>query len=79
MLLNNENSYACDVLSGVPQGSVLGPLLFFLYINDLPANRPSTIRLYADDVILYREINTADDVLILQEDLSIIGRWAQDW
>ena len=60
----------------MPQGSVLGPLL---YINDFPTNLSSTIRLYADDVILYREINTADDVLILQEDLSIIGCWAQVW
>ena len=79
VLLDNENSCISSVLSGVPQGSVLGPLLFLLYINDLPTKISSTIRLYADDVILYREINSEEDILILQEDLSIIAHWAQEW
>ena len=55
VLLNNESSYSCSVLSGVPQGSVLGSLLFLLYINDLPSKISSKIRLYADDVIFLVE------------------------
>ena len=58
--------------------SVLGPLLFLLYINDLPSKISSTISFYADDVILYREINSEED-MIFQTDLSIIASWAQDW
>jgi len=49
------------VTSGVPQGSVLGPLLFLAYVNDICRNMESTIRLYADDCVVYRKIiNNAD-------------------
>ena len=56
------SSSSC-VMSGVPQGSVLGPYFFLLYINDLTCEISSTIRLYADDVIIYRKIDTEEDVL----------------
>ena len=62
-----------------PKGQCWDLSSFLLFINDLPAKISSTIRLYADDVILYREIHSEEDILILQEDLSIIARWAQDW
>ena len=55
---------------------MLGPLLFLLYINGLPTK---ISRLYADDVILYRDIKSEEDILILQEDLSSIARSAQEW
>jgi len=79
VLLNNGTSNLGDVLSGVPQGSVLGPLLFLIYINDLPNGISSTIRLYADDVIMYRAINSNEDVLKLQEDLLKLSEWAATW
>jgi len=77
--LHNERSRSCSLLSGVPHGSVLGPLLFLLYINDLPCKIISKIRLYADDIILYREIRDENDILRLQNDLDIIAQWADIW
>ena len=50
-----------NVTSGVPQGSVLGPLLFLVYINDITTNLSSSRHLFADDCILYRKIDTPDD------------------
>ena len=78
VILDNCYSNPCKVSSGVPQGSVLGPLLFLLYINDLPTNISSTIRLYADDTIIYRIIHSADDIQKLQEDLNILHQWSKD-
>ena len=55
--------------SGVPQGTVMGPMLFLLYINDLPGHVTSTVCLFADDCLLYRPIRTPDDQVKLQLDL----------
>ncbi len=72
---------AVKVTSGVPQGTVLGPLMFLLYINDIGDNlTPGTkIRLFADDCLLYREINSAEDQRILQKDLDSMIKWSNTW
>ena len=67
------------VTSGVPQGSVLGPLLFLYYINDLPKRVYSYCCLYADDILLYRNIESKDDHLSLQADLNTLQEWEQLW
>ena len=67
------------VLSGVPQGTVLGPLLFLIYINDLHDCVMSRVRLFADDCLIYREIHNLEDQLALQKDLDILEQWANKW
>jgi hypothetical protein len=62
-------------MSGVLQGSVLGPLLFLAYVNVIWKNIESTIRLFADDCIIYRK-NLSNDVESLQIDLNRLGEWA---
>ena len=67
------------VTSGVPQGTVLGPILFLIYINDLPEYLThSKLRLFADDSIIYK-ITCQDDCKKLQSDLDAAARWEADW
>ena len=63
--INNHYSNWTNVTSGVPQGSVLGPLLFIIYINDIESNIKSKIRLFADDCVLYRDVRTFEDYEVL--------------
>ena len=79
VVVDGESSSETDVLSGVPQGTVLGPLLFLVIINDLPDCVKSTTRLFADDCLLYRAINCLADHLALQDDLKKLEEWAKDW
>ena len=67
------------ITSGVPQGSVLGPVLFLLYINDINNNIQSTIRLFADDSIIYRKNKSETDNNILQSDLIQLQSWSKKW
>ena len=60
------------VKSGVPQGTVLGPLMFLIYINDIGDNISSSLRLFANDCILYRTITSSEDSIQLQHDLDNI-------
>ena len=79
VVVDGEVSSSCTVDSGVPQGTVLGPLLFLCHINDLPNCVKSQVRLFADDCLLYRPIRNIDDQIELQKDLKSLEIWAKDW
>ena len=69
------------VLSGVPQGTVMGPLLFLLYVNDLPSvlDPATACQLFADDCLIYRSIKSLSDHVALQKDLESLHRWGETW
>jgi len=76
-----EESETIPVISGVPQGSVLGPLLFLIYINDVARvslSEGSTLVLYADDMLLYRKIDSTEDFIALQRDINTINNWTKE-
>ena len=73
VLVEGEMKSKAPVTSGVPQGSVLGPLLFLVYINDMPARVKSTSRLFADDSLLYRKIKSPADTQALPERTARVG------
>ena len=79
VVLDGQASDPVPVLSGVPQRSVLGPILFLIFINDLPENIRSSVRLFADDCVLYRNIESPVDCQILQDDLNSLAQWETDW
>ena len=80
VVLNGIESDWASVHSGVPQGSVLGPLLFLIYINDLTDNISSTMKLYADDSSLFIKVkNIAEAHSLLSTDLAKISDWAHTW
>ena len=70
VLVNGESSDWRDVTSGIPQGSVLGPTLFLLYINDLPDSVTSEVYLFADDTKIFNIITDNESVDTLQSDLK---------
>ena len=77
VLVGGQYSEWSPVISGVPQGSVLGPLLFILYVDDLcSAIKHSSIKLFADDVTIFKEINNVDDCFVLQKDLDAVLDWS---
>ena len=79
VVVDGHYSSPISVSSGVPQGTVLGPTLFLLYINDIDVNIQSQIRLFADDCLIYRPITSNDDHDKLQQDLNFLTSWATTW
>ena len=76
VVLDGKSLSPAPVTSGVPQGTVLGPLLFLIYINDLPSRATS---LFANDCLLYRVIKSHQDAERLQADLNQFQEWEKDW
>ena len=67
------------MISGIPQESVLGPILFVLYINELPSSVDSEAYLFADDTKIFRIIDNIRDPEILQDDIKQLEQWSKDW
>ena len=79
VVVNRSCSEWSNVSSGVPQGIVLGPVMFLLYINDLPTGISSVVRLFADDTVLFRQICYPDYHHRLKHDLRQLKQWAARW
>ena len=79
VVVDGQASDPVPVLSGVPQASVLGPVVFLIFINDLLENIRSAVRLFADDCVLYRNIESPSDCQFLQDDLNSLAQWDADW
>ena len=79
VVVDGVSSGLVDVDSGVPQGTVLGPILFLLHINDVPSIVSSKVRLFADDCLIYRQIKSNNDQIELQRDLNLLESWGAKW
>ncbi len=77
--VRGASSQLADVVSGVPQGSVLGPILFVIYINDLPDIVKSNIQMFADDTKIYSKISNDNEAAGIQEDLQKLQQWSDKW
>ena len=80
VVINDQHSYWAPILAGVPQGSILRPLLFLIYINDLPDNLNSLVEFFDDDSSLFSTLHDPTiSAKILNDDLSRISEWAHRW
>ena len=77
--VNGTASSKVPVTSGVPQGSVLGPVMFLIYINDLPECVSSAVRIFADDTKMFRRVSTIEDCDLLQSDIKNLEEWTNKW
>ena len=81
-MVNGIYSSWHDVISGIPQGSILAPLLFIIYINDLPeycSDLYTKLYIYTDDTKLFRYISNSADQYCLQSGINKVGDWAKEW
>ena len=78
-MINGCKSESVPVTSVIPHGSVLDPLLFVIYINDLPDSVESSVYLFADDARIYKSVSPLDDHDILQHDIYNLTKWSSDW
>jgi hypothetical protein len=79
VVLNGSNSKWTDVTSGISQRSVLGTILFTIYINDLSDVVQNVAKLFADDTKLYAAVNNTNDVIKLQGDIDRLMQWTKEW
>ncbi len=79
VVIDGEISHPVDVSSGVPPKDPSSPSLFTFYINDIPLNLTSKVRLFADDTVVYLTISSDADAKILQEDLDKLATWETKW
>ncbi len=79
VVLNGVSSLSCNVKSGVPQGSVLGPILFLCYINDIVDNLSCDVSLYADDTLLFQHVDNPADALRFQNNINAVHEWSEVW
>ena len=79
VVVYGEASQWADVLSGVPQGSVIGPCLFLIFINDIASTMNSQVSIFADDTKILRCIRSDEDVQALQNDLKTAEEWSREW
>ena len=79
VVIHGATSSSLPVLSGVPQGSVIGPIMFLLYINDLPEMLSCTSKLFADDAKVYSKNSTQEEREHLQNNIDTMCRWSDQW
>ena len=79
VVVNSEKSKWFPVDSDVPQGSVLGSLLFILHVNDIPDLVDSKIKMFVDDIKIYTQVISFSDALSFQNDLDKLCGWAREW
>ena len=79
VIVEGVSASVVPVTSGVPHGTVLGPLLFLIFISDLTESITSSVKLFVDDCLVYRTIHSSNDAIQLQEDLVQLGLWMNSW
>ena len=79
VVLGSQKSSWKQVTSGIPQGSVLGPILFTIFINDMPDIVESMMKLFADDAKIYKAIESVNDLTLIQDDINKLFEWSLKW